>query len=200
RPVRQPADRGSRRAECQSRRPRRGGTRGGAGRAQNTRRNHDHGWPSPRADVATRQARRTQGWRARSLRSGNEGPACVARRHCAGQPLGVRRTPHGSGGPRMKGTQAMTFAGLLAQRDNDRDTRGELTRLTSRLLIPVVVVTALVAVWATTAPLSGAVVASGQVKVELNRKTVQHQEGGIVREIRVRNGQKVHAGEALVIV
>ena len=34
-----------------------------------------------------------------------------------------------------------------------------------------------------------AVVASGQVKVELNRKTVQHQEGGLVREIRVREAE-----------
>jgi multidrug efflux pump subunit AcrA (membrane-fusion protein) len=38
------------------------------------------------------------------------------------------------------------------------------------------------------------------VKVELNRKTVQHQEGGIVREILVRNGQSVRAGDPLVVV
>ena len=54
--------------------------------------------------------------------------------------------------------------------------------------------------WSATAPLSGAVVAPAQVKVELNRKTVQHQEGGIVREILVRDGQKVRAGEPLVVV
>jgi HlyD family type I secretion membrane fusion protein len=100
----------------------------------------------------------------------------------------------------MKRTQAMTFASLLAHRDEDRGTRAELVRQASRLLIPVAVVVALVVVWSTTAPLSGAVVASGQVKVELNRKTVQHQEGGIVREILVRNGQKVRAGEPLVVV
>ena len=50
------------------------------------------------------------------------------------------------------------------------------------------------------APLAGAVVAPAQVKVELNRKTVQHQEGGIVREILVREGQAVRAGEALLVV
>ena len=37
--------------------------------------------------------------------------------------------------------------------------------------------------WAALAPLSGAVIAPGYVKVDLNRKVVQHQEGGIVREI-----------------
>ena len=34
--------------------------------------------------------------------------------------------------------------------------------------------------WATLAPLSGAVIVLGVVKVDNNRKTVQHLEGGIV--------------------
>jgi HlyD family type I secretion membrane fusion protein len=55
-------------------------------------------------------------------------------------------------------------------------------------------------VWTALAPLSGAVVAQAQVKVELNRKTVQHQEGGIVREILVRDGQRVRAGQPLLVV
>jgi HlyD family type I secretion membrane fusion protein len=59
---------------------------------------------------------------------------------------------------------------------------------------------ALLALWAWMAPISGAVIAAGRIKVELERKTVQHREGGIVREIKVRNGQRVRAGEVLVIV
>ncbi len=43
-------------------------------------------------------------------------------------------------------------------------------------------------------------IAAAKIKVELDRKTVQHREGGIVREIKVRNGQKVHAGDVLVVV
>src|SRR5690606_37915588 len=54
--------------------------------------------------------------------------------------------------------------------------------------------------WATLAPLSGAVIAPGYVKVDLNRKVVQHQEGGIVREIRVRDGDEVRQGEPLVVL
>src|SRR5690606_18286006 len=54
--------------------------------------------------------------------------------------------------------------------------------------------------WATLAPLSGAVSAPGYVKVDLNRKVVQHQEGGIVREIRVRDGDEVRQGEPLVVL
>src|SRR3954471_16911676 len=100
----------------------------------------------------------------------------------------------------MKATHPMTFAELLAQPAGDPDTRAEFARQTRRMLLPVAVVAGLAAFWSATAPLSGAVVANGQVKVELNRKTVQHQEGGIVREILVRDGQRVRAGEPLLIV
>ena len=55
-------------------------------------------------------------------------------------------------------------------------------------------------VWSAVAPLNGAVVASGIVKTELNRKTVQHQEGGIVREILVREGQRVKKGDPLIVI
>ncbi|MEW5728817.1 MAG: HlyD family type I secretion periplasmic adaptor subunit [Pseudomonadota bacterium] len=52
--------------------------------------------------------------------------------------------------------------------------------------------------WAATAPLDSAAVAHGEVKVENYRKTVQHREGGIVREILVRDGTRVTAGQPLV--
>ncbi|WP_374562876.1 HlyD family type I secretion periplasmic adaptor subunit [Ideonella sp.] len=52
--------------------------------------------------------------------------------------------------------------------------------------------------WATWAPLSGAIVAQGVVKVDSNRKTVQHRDGGIVREILVHEGDRVAAGQALI--
>jgi len=50
------------------------------------------------------------------------------------------------------------------------------------------------------APLAGAVVASGTVKVTDNHKSVQHLEGGIVKEIRVRNGDRVAAGQTLIVL
>ncbi|HPE30335.1 MAG TPA: HlyD family type I secretion periplasmic adaptor subunit [Parvularculaceae bacterium] len=52
--------------------------------------------------------------------------------------------------------------------------------------------------WSILAPIEGAVVAGGQVVVESNRKMVQHLEGGMVKEILVREGQKVEAGEVLL--
>jgi membrane fusion protein, epimerase transport system len=52
--------------------------------------------------------------------------------------------------------------------------------------------------WMALAPLSMAVVAPALIKVDLNRRPVQHLEGGIVREVLVRNGQVVKAGDAIL--
>ena len=57
-----------------------------------------------------------------------------------------------------------------------------------------------IGIWVWLAPLSGAVIGAGQVKVDMNRKTVQHQEGGIVGEILVRDGSKVKAGQTLILL
>jgi multidrug efflux pump subunit AcrA (membrane-fusion protein) len=76
------------------------------------------------------------------------------------------------------------------------------TRLVDRraVWVPLLVAAVLLAGWAAMAPVSGAVIAAARIKVELDRKTVQHREGGIVREIKVRNGQKVRAGDVLVVI
>jgi HlyD family type I secretion membrane fusion protein len=54
--------------------------------------------------------------------------------------------------------------------------------------------------WAAIAPLKGAVVANGVVKVEGNRKSVQHLEGGIVKDLRVKEGDRVAAGDVLIVL
>ncbi|WP_207481842.1 HlyD family type I secretion periplasmic adaptor subunit [Arenibaculum pallidiluteum] len=52
--------------------------------------------------------------------------------------------------------------------------------------------------WAAVAPLAGAAVAPAVVVPEGSRKTVQHLEGGIVRQIHVRDGSMIAAGEVLL--
>ena len=52
--------------------------------------------------------------------------------------------------------------------------------------------------WSVMAPLAEAAIAPGVIKVEGNRRTVQHLEGGIVREILVRDGSKVEPGQVLM--
>lgn len=52
--------------------------------------------------------------------------------------------------------------------------------------------------WASVFKISGAVLAPGVVKVENNSKNLSRLESGIVRDILVREGQKVAAGQLLI--
>ncbi len=52
--------------------------------------------------------------------------------------------------------------------------------------------------WAVFSNIAGAVVASGQVKVEQNRQVVQHPDGGVVAEILVEEGEIVDPGDVLI--
>ncbi|WP_417683883.1 HlyD family type I secretion periplasmic adaptor subunit [Roseibium sp.] len=71
----------------------------------------------------------------------------------------------------------------------------------NHLLFALLVILAIVAGiggWAASTQISGAVVSSGTVVVESNTKLVQHREGGIVRDILVKNGDVVQAGDRLI--
>lgn len=52
--------------------------------------------------------------------------------------------------------------------------------------------------WASTAPIAGAVVAPGVISVDSNVRAIQHLEGGILKEILVREGDPVQAGQVLL--
>jgi multidrug efflux pump subunit AcrA (membrane-fusion protein) len=52
--------------------------------------------------------------------------------------------------------------------------------------------------WAYFAKIDSAIISSGIIAVESNRKMVQHLEGGIVEEIFVKEGDTVRTGEILV--
>jgi HlyD family secretion protein len=52
--------------------------------------------------------------------------------------------------------------------------------------------------WAAFTPLAEAAIAGGLLKVEGTRRTIQHFEGGIVREILVRDGDQVRQGQVLM--
>ncbi|MFM9973408.1 MAG: HlyD family type I secretion periplasmic adaptor subunit [Beijerinckiaceae bacterium] len=52
--------------------------------------------------------------------------------------------------------------------------------------------------WAATSPLSGAVVAPGQFVVDSNVKKIQHQTGGVVAELPVKEGDYVKAGDLVL--
>ena len=52
--------------------------------------------------------------------------------------------------------------------------------------------------WASTVQISGALIAPGQIVVESNVKKVQHPTGGVVGELRARDGDVVRAGDIVV--
>ena len=52
--------------------------------------------------------------------------------------------------------------------------------------------------WSATAKLSGAIIGSGTVLVDEDLKVIQHVDGGVVREIAVRKGDTVVAGQLLI--
>lgn len=53
-------------------------------------------------------------------------------------------------------------------------------------------------VWSATAPIDSSSLATGVVKVKSHRKTVQHLEGGIVKKLWVKDGDKVNIGDPLI--
>ncbi|WP_350333657.1 HlyD family type I secretion periplasmic adaptor subunit [Coralliovum pocilloporae] len=54
--------------------------------------------------------------------------------------------------------------------------------------------------WSLTTSIDGAVIAPGLVMVESNRKTIQHLEGGIIRDIRIKEGDLVKEGDTLIVL
>lgn len=76
----------------------------------------------------------------------------------------------------------------------------EASRLARWALVVLLLGVLPVAAWLALAPLSSAVVAQAVVKVDLDRRPVQHAEGGIVSEVRVRDGQQVAQGEPLLVL
>lgn len=54
--------------------------------------------------------------------------------------------------------------------------------------------------WAAAAPIAGAVVSSGVFVATGHNKTVQHFEGGVIREILVHEGDVVQAGQTLMLL
>jgi HlyD family type I secretion membrane fusion protein len=97
-------------------------------------------------------------------------------------------------------TSNPTFASLLTQSEADPQAATVLRAHKRRALIPLAIAAVMLTAWAVAAPLSGAIIATGKLKAELNRKTVQHQEGGIVSKILVRDGELVRRGQPLIVV
>jgi multidrug resistance efflux pump len=78
-----------------------------------------------------------------------------------------------------------------------QNTGREERRLTIIGVVIVLVLIAVTGLWSVKAPLASAAIGSGVVTIENHRKAFSHLEGGIVREVRVREGQQVSKGDVL---
>src|SRR3954447_24291268 len=52
--------------------------------------------------------------------------------------------------------------------------------------------------WAGLVPLASSAIANGYIRAEGNHKTVQHLEGGIIKDLLVHEGDRVQAGQVLI--
>jgi len=111
------------------------------------------------------------------------------------QPPSSYRSPAAAGLPARPTALAILTHDVLP--DQARTAARQLRR---QVLVALMLAAAAFALWASVAPLSGAIVAAGFLKSELNRKTIQHQEGGIVSQVLVRDGQHVKAGQTLAVI
>ena len=93
-------------------------------------------------------------------------------------------------------------AGSGKAMNSDAEFERSLTRSSRRLMITgslsLIAGLGAMGAWAFYAPLKTAALANGFVKVAGERKTVQHLEGGIVREILVREGETISKGQVLM--
>lgn len=85
--------------------------------------------------------------------------------------------------------------------DSKTELKGARLSIRSHMVVGIVVMLVLTCGfggWASTVPISGALIAPGSVVVDSNVKKVQHPTGGVVGEVRVRDGDTVKAGDIVV--
>jgi HlyD family secretion protein len=83
----------------------------------------------------------------------------------------------------------------------DVETKGARHSIRQHLVVGLSVVVLLaggLGGWASTAQISGALIAPGSIVVESNVKKVQHPTGGVVGELRAHDGDVVKAGDVVV--
>src|SRR4029079_19561132 len=150
--------------------------------------------------------------RARARRHRDRGGAPAGRHRRRRPAPGAEGRPYA--GVRAEGNRSRAGAAArhAACADQDRLRRGSRQIMTEQMggarrsirthlmigLVLVIVLAGGFGGWASTVPISGALIAPGAVVVESNVKKVQHPTGGVVGEVRVRDGDTVKAGDIVV--
>ncbi len=88
---------------------------------------------------------------------------------------------------------------ILFRGGGDRPGHLDVRRWVAAGILVVLLVFVAGGVWATVTRIAGAVIAQATVSPESGIKTVQHPDGGIVKRILVRSGDRVKAGQVLIV-
>jgi HlyD family secretion protein len=80
------------------------------------------------------------------------------------------------------------------------DTKRSLRRVVSAGYLSMLLVVGIGGFWSVFTKLNGAVIAPATIMAESYSKKIQHKDGGIVKEILVRDGDRVETGQPLVIL
>ena len=127
------------------------------------------------------------------LALGLAGPALAARRQ-RGLHAARSAADEGTSSDRRSPSDFMQQAGLA----DDEEAPDHIGRYLATGSIMAAVMVVGLGGWASTTELAGAVLAQGTVVVDSKVKKVQHPTGGIVGEIRVKDGDSVKAGDILI--
>lgn len=82
--------------------------------------------------------------------------------------------------------------------DETQEIRNVLAPFIRVGMVFVLIILCFFGLWGSLAPLDSAAIAPGSIVVYSNRKTVQHLEGGIVRDLLVKEGDEVTLGQPLI--
>ena len=78
------------------------------------------------------------------------------------------------------------------------DTDQSLRRFQTSGYLSIAVILGIFGLWSALSNINGAVIAPATIVVESNTKRVQHKDGGIIRAIHVRDGDRVEVGQPLI--
>src|SRR5204862_6280851 len=107
----------------------------------------------------------------------------------------------GTTASRARSGRRRSWRAAPCRRSPSNHTRNPRASVRRHILISLVVGLLLVAGlggWAATSEFAGAVIAQGQLVVDTNVKKVQHPTGGVVAELRVRDGDIVTIGDVVI--
>lgn len=94
----------------------------------------------------------------------------------------------------------VNLKGKMNQIEEEKEVKQVIKGQVKYGLIISIVVIIFFFLWGGLAPLDSAAISHGTIVFDSYRKTIQHLEGGIITEIKVKEGQEVKTGDTLIVL